>query len=180
MTNKKPKNLFSSPWPDKLRKLKLNEVIYIAGKELKPDQVRSLVSNMNFRLKGDAIYKADIDKKNGDAVVACIFRKRDADLSKKKPYGRIHKKVAAKPAAARVNKTQKKEAVMPKPMDAVAIVECVYVNGGAQVMRAADQTELDALLERCRGNEQVVEIITFQRVGVLRKQVQWQVAGDPA
>lgn len=180
MTNRDPKKQFSSTWPDKLRKLKVNETLFISADELSIPQVRHLASNLNARLKGDAIYKSTHDTKSGDSIVVCVFRKKGATLTKHKPYGIKNAEARAAAAASNPLVTQHKrkreslEVAMPKPMEAFAIIECTYVNGGAQSMRAADSNELDVILERCRHNEQVTEIITYKRATQLRKQVQWQ------
>jgi len=174
MPNYNPVKQFASDWPDKLRSLKVNETLYVSGEQLSIKQVRSLVANMNTRLKGDALYKSTSEQSTGGSVIVCVFRKKGAALKKRLPSRRVKSVTPVEPITK--PKTRKKrEKLMPKPMEAFAIVECVYVNGGAQSMRAADQGELEALLERCRSNEQVTEITTFQRTGVLHKQVQWTV-----
>lgn len=183
MTNPSPQvQYMNSPWPDKLRAMKVNDVLLITKKELTPKQVRNLVANCNYKWSGKALFKYTSDDK-GDSIVVCVTREKDADavLARKRmprsPTAIKKAKSVALPKVAKKHISRTKEPIlMPKPMEANAIVECTYVNGGTQTMRAADENELNQLLERCRSNNQVVEIITYKREVVQRKQVSWATA----
>lgn len=177
MPNPHPIHHFNSDWPDRVRALNVNDTLFVPKKELTIKQVRNLVGNMNYRLKGKALYSTLTDRNSGDSIITCILKEGDVSAKRKRVALVTTKKTKAAPVVkGKRGRRKGVSRIMPKPMEAYAIIECTYVNGGAQTMRAADPNELDALLARCRDNTQVTEIITYKRAEHQRKQVAWESA----
>lgn len=166
----------SSNWPARLRVMNVNDTMLIAREELTTKQAANLVSNMNYRLKGAAIYKVMHDEK-GDSLVTCIHKRRGVDLTSHR--GRQLAKLTEAPMAAKPPmqpSTHRNEPMGNLP--AIAIVECRLLNNHVQTHRPTNDEDLNTLLTRCQQNAQITEIEIFRPAQKLSKQVQWTVAAQ--
>lgn len=178
MANPAPNINFNSPWPGRLKALKKDESLLISKSELSYLQARALVTNMNYRWKGELLFSA-MGANDTDTIVTCLFKGRNVVDDRRKIIG--HKKRSApKKAASKLVVTEPAAvAETVTPTNTLAIIETLHSDGHTQLLRAASTEHYERIMAETAQNTAIVQIKIFALTHTRKRDFSWKDETSP-
>lgn len=189
-TNRKPAiEMMSSPWPDKLRELKLNESLYISLADLSIKQATIMVRNfeqrINRRANAKIILFSVLSDKDG-TLITCIKRTRASEIARRPPgftkesARALAKKGREKTAPIRAEATLRAAGSfsdverLADGVEPCAIIEAAYPDGTHRLVFVKDAEQHGHLLNKFMKEGMAVSVQTFAAGKIMKRKVSWE------
>jgi hypothetical protein len=179
MANPVPNINFNSPWPGRLKALKKDESILISKDELSNLQVRALVSNMNYRWKGELLFSA-MGTPDTDTIVTCLFKGRNVvDDRRKVKSSKSVKKPAPPTPAPKTTPAVSDASSKATHYPAIALIEATLADGNVRTYRAIDKDDYDNIMAGTANDTTIVQIQTFVLTHTKKRDYSWKDETSP-